>query len=144
MIAESGATMMDGLTVGTGGSAFFPLDDTASCAVFQRGSGAYGVAYEKNPKGAPYICIRPNWAMPPFARDQSEFGRWLFSLPGTKVMALRLDSKDGEIKYHINCDNLKDPASLGEVVDEALDYLDAQVWPELLKYIAERCESVKE
>ena len=143
MIAKSGATILDGRSVGTGGTVFVPIDKDSSSAMYRRESGSYGVVYEGNSDGKPYIAVRPPWQLPPFARDKDGFGRLMFELPGIDAMKLSMDHRDGEIIYKMHGEHFDDAEHVATAVDEALEYLEKEVYPAVLKLVVDASEQME-
>lgn len=135
-IKSSGATPLDGLTLGQGGTAFAPCDDDSSYAYYERAGAGCSVIYERG-DDHPYLRFSPNWMLPEGARDRRAWQRFVFGLEDDRALELRVDFSDGEVRYFYSGTPLEELDDIERSIDEGVEFV-TSLYPDVVRFVGEQ------
>lgn len=133
-IAKSGATPLDGLTLGRGGTPFVPNDEDSSHAFYERHGRTCGVTYELG-GDFHYLRFTPDWQLPDGARDRAAWNRFVFGLDDNRALALHVDFDDGEVRYFYSDTPLEELDDIERAIDEGVELV-TSIYPDVVGFVA--------
>lgn len=135
-IVKSGVTPLDGLTLGRGGTAFAPCDADSSYAFYERDGRGCSVIYELG-IDQPFLRFSPNWMLPEGARDRRAWQRFVFELDDDRALQLKVDFRDGEVRYLYSDEPLEDLGDIERAIEEGVEFV-TSLYPDVVRYVGER------
>lgn len=135
-IKNSGATPLDGLVLGSGGTAFVPCDEDSSYAYYERDGSGCVVIYELG-EGHHYLCFSPNWMLPEGACNRRAWQRFVFGLDDDRALELRVDFSDGEVRYFYSSTPLEELEDIERSIDEGVAFV-ISLYPEVMRFVSEQ------
>ncbi len=132
MIIANTATPFDNQVVC--GQRLIPADKESAHAVYVRHGRACGITFEVG-TSRPYLRCNPGYQLPPYARDNKSFKRFVWGCEDDRAVNIRLDKRDGELYFFCDDDDLSE--NLEEKVEGCLEFLlGSTFYDELVKYVS--------
>ena len=133
-IVKAGATPLDGLTLGRGGTPFVPNDDNSSHAIYERHGRSCGVTYELG-REFHYLRFSPDWQLPEGARARGPWNRFVFGLDDDRTLDLNVDYGDGEVRYFYSDTPLEELEDIERAIDEGVELV-TSIYPDVVGFVA--------